>query len=179
MEILVKNKELYDIIEKMKIHREKTIQVIEETKQIMSESSHSIVTIQGFFLLGRMEEISDSLFNGIYKGRESKYLIDAMIIFLHYLIGLSPLGIITSTIQSVKDVYQVQLRDIRAASDYMRYIETYTITAKTWALTSQITIDAISGLHQNKTTAKEESSKTLNEKIELIKSNWHYKKSTF
>ncbi len=169
--------EMRALLKQSEQDRENLLAASKKTSEDSEKLAAVLSTLKNFFLQIQTEELESSLFDGVFKARDSRSLVDAMLNALDYLLGLIPSPLPDPTrhiIGEIKTIYQERVETIKVNDDYLRYVETYSLTAIQWSLTAQIMIDTIYALMQSQQVSLAISDSMLSHRTQKLKNGWNY-----
>jgi hypothetical protein len=182
-----KLKELAGMDEALKEPYEQYQALMDQSNQLMSEilpvleKSHqnaailqdAVIRIDLFCIELTKGDLTSSLFEKVFKSRTDKFVKDALVDILGYLVGISPVGAFTDAILTIKGIYRARVDEINAADDYIRYLEVYSLTAQQWSAATQVIIDTILRLPKDEPMQLADSAETIKQRKEALSVNWN------
>ena len=85
-----------------------------------------------------------SLFEGLLASRDGKHAVNAVISFLDFLAGFSPLGPFIAGLQKISEILSARSKEVRLADDYLNSLELFILAAFNWAVAAHCAIHSLS-----------------------------------
>jgi hypothetical protein len=79
------------------------------------------------------------LFEKVFREDDAKYAVNALLALLEFAIDLSPVGVIVSGLQKLRDIIIARKNEINEPDDYISNIEHFLLATRIWAVSAYLT----------------------------------------
>jgi hypothetical protein len=157
--------------------RARLVEASRQAAKTAEELQTLTILASQFFLHFKIEEIQKSLFDDLYKARDSAAVKDAIQKFIGFALGFVPMVnegfAVFQFLNDLKSIYEERLKEIETINDFHNYLDHYALAATQWSLTTQVLVDIIYAMTRNEQPSLEASEAKLHQIIELLKKDWH------